>query len=339
MALRIVLRGIAVEGVEALVLDLGFALLDIGRVDRELARARRADGRQRRARGDTEDAERRRLHRILRDAAIELHRAADDEKRRDIEDELDARRPRGVADQRVQKLAEKILLGEEPGRVPDRAAERRQNVRLDEEVRALRRHAGREQEDEPARHAEEHARREVEQAEIEREAERRARDHASRAADQKSRRADAAARDAIEKEHDLGTLAQHGHADDDRHRIERPRADRHVMTDRLHLGGEFAAVAVHPDIVPAEHRHGDEENAGVEDFLAGAFERARDRAREARDQRRAGEARDDAEHEPARASRNALGRRRDDAQNERGFDDFAENDDQRGEHEGEPLLT
>ena len=104
------------------------------------------------------------------------------------------------------------------------------------------------------------------------------------------------------------------------------------MADGAHLLGDLAAVPRHPGVVPHQHDHGDAEHAGIEQFLAGAFEGLRDRAGEDGDQAGAEQAAEDAETDPAPAGGHAARRRHHDADDQAGFDDFAKDDDKGAEH-------
>ena len=63
--------------------------------------------------------------------------------RRRVGDDLDAFRPRHVADQYVQQEADRVGLRQDRRRVPDVVAERRQNVGLDQIGGGLRGETGR----------------------------------------------------------------------------------------------------------------------------------------------------------------------------------------------------
>ena len=52
--------------------------------------------------------------------------------------------------------------------------------------------------------------------------------------------------------------------------MERPRAGYHRVADLPGSGGEFAPVARHPDVVPAEHSYREEQDHRVQQFLANA---------------------------------------------------------------------
>ena len=79
------------------------------------------------------------------------------------------------------------------------------------------------------------------------------------------------------------------------------RAGPHRLADPLDVGGELAAMARHPDVVPGQHHDGDEEDRGVEDFLADPRQGLADRARKGGHERRADHAGQDArrDREPA----------------------------------------
>ena len=85
-------------------------------------------------------------------------------------------------------------------------------------------------------------------------------------------------------------------------------------------------MPLHPDVVPAQHRDGGEQNASVEDLLPNAFHRLGDLVCEQGDQQGADQSAADAEREPPVAPRDHSCRRRDDRQNERGLQNFSEND-------------
>ena len=98
--------------------------------------------------------------------AREPHEQEHREQRRDIDHQLHFGRPFGIADQRVQQAAEQAAFRQQPRRIPDRAVERDQHAGIVEELHRLRRHAGGEQRDQPARHREDVAGRDRQQAEI-----------------------------------------------------------------------------------------------------------------------------------------------------------------------------
>ncbi len=93
-------------------------------------------------------------------------------------------------------------------------------------------------------------------------------------------------------------------------------------------------MARHPDVVGDEHDDRDEQNRGVEDFLAHPRHRLGERARERGHEARAHDARRDAEPDHDAAAAHALGDREHDADDEARFDDFAKDDDQGAEHGG-----
>ena len=93
--------------------------------------------------------------------------------------------------------------------------------------------------------------------------------------------------DAIEEQHDFGTFAQHRHAHHHTQRRQGALAGDDFMARRFQLARHFAAMAGHPDIVPGEHHHGENQDRGVEQFLARTLEQGREAAREGGDQARA----------------------------------------------------
>ena len=137
---------------------------------------------------------------------------------------------------------------------------------------------------------------------------------------------------AVEKQNDLGALAQHRNGDDDRQRTRRLVTGEDGAADRKHFLGDLAAVARHPDVMPAEHDRGEDEHAGVEQLLAAALEQFGENTGECRNDARADEARTDAAGNQEVAPGHSLRHRKYDADDQAGFDDFAENDEQRTEH-------
>src|SRR5208282_6222613 len=87
-------------------------------------------------------------------------------------------------------------------------------------------------------------------------------------------------RDAIEEKHDLGAFAQHGDPAHAGEGIKRPRTGKHVASDPARRRGKFPSMAAHPDIVPPEHGDGSEEDGGIEQLLANAFDSTGDLFRE-----------------------------------------------------------
>ena len=104
------------------------------------------------------------------------------------------------------------------------------------------------------------------------------------------------------------------------------------MAGRLQFARHLAAMAGHPDIVPGEHRHREKQDGGVEQFLAIALEQGRQFAGESRDQTGAQYARQHAAGDRPAAPGHALGGGQHDADDQTGFDHFAEDDEQRGQH-------
>src|SRR5438132_192045 len=109
-------------------------------------------------------------------------------------------------------------------------------------------------------------------------------------------------------------------------------------TGEARLGSTFAwmrkraPVHRHPDVVPREHHHGDAEDRRVEELLAHALRKLRDRLRAARDDERADDAEREAAEDEAAPSGDPARRRAHDADDERGLEDFAEDDERGAEH-------
>jgi hypothetical protein len=72
------------------------------------------------------------------------------------------------------------------------------------------------------------------------------------------------------EERNLRALAHHRHRADNAKRQNRFGARPHLFADSLDVGGELAAVARHPNVVPNEHDDGDEQDRSVEDLLPDA---------------------------------------------------------------------
>ena len=81
-------------------------------------------------------------------------------------------------------------------------------------------------------------------------------------------------------------------------------------------------MARHPHIVPGEHDDSDEQDGGVEQLLASAFEQGAELTGEGRDHGRASNAAKHAIGDPEAAAGDTLGR----------GDDLAEDDEERGKH-------
>ncbi len=142
----------------------------------------------------------------------------------------------------------------------------------------------------------------------------------------------ASERDAVKEEHDLRPFAQHRQSDGKGERPKRPRAASHVLAESVGAAGKFAPMPAHPDIVPAEHADGSEENAGVEQLLANALGRGGDRRREDRHQDRSDYSGGDAARHPQSTPQRTAARRQDDADDQRRFEYLAEDDNRGGEH-------
>ena len=137
---------------------------------------------------------------------------------------------------------------------------------------------------------------------------------------------------AVEKQRDLGALAQHGDADDDGEREKAFLARRDGMAHRRQFARELASVTRHPDVVPGEHQHGEAEHAGVEQLLPASRERARKLLGESGDDERAQEARRRAGEDDGARSRDAARDRERDPDDQAGLDDLSKDDDERAEH-------
>jgi len=270
--------------------------------------------------------------------AQRAHQRAQDDQRGGEEHQLDTGRTRGIADQHVQHLAQQAALGEQAGGIPHAVAERGQHVGRTEEGGALRGHAGSQQQDQPARHAEQVAHRDGHQAEVDRRADRQSGGNAQHAAQHHAGRAVAAADGhAVEEQHDFGPFAQQRDAADQGQRMQRPRAGDHVLAQPGGVGGQVAPVAAHPDVVPAQHRHGGKEDGGVEQFLADALHQGSDLRGETGHDQRAEHTRGAAAEDPERAVRHAARGGHDDTDDEAGLEDFTKDDDQGCEHVGRRL--
>ena len=91
-------------------------------------------------------------------------------------------------------------------------------------------------------------------------------------------------------------------------------------------------MACHPDIVPGEHAHSEDEDAGIEQLLAGARKQCADLACKGGNDAGAGKSGDDAEGNPDSPRRHAFGRGEHDADDESRLEDFAKNDEERCKH-------
>lgn len=98
-------------------------------------------------------------------------------------------------------------------------------------------------------------------------------------------------------------------------------------------------MARHPYIVPAEHDHGNAQDYGIEHLLADAGHGVREGTGEHSEQAGAGGTAADAEGDPAGAAGHAPGRGQDDANDQAGLEDFAEDDEQAGQHAATPWLS
>src|SRR5206468_858266 len=98
------------------------------------------------------------------------------------------------------------------------------------------------------------------------------------------------------------------------------------------LGRQLAAMGRHPRIVPAQHEDGDPENAGVEVFLPGALESAGNRAGEDGHENGAGQSGRYAGPNPETTAGEPARRRQHDADDQAGFDRFAKDNDESGNH-------
>ena len=89
-------------------------------------------------------------------------------------------------------------------------------------------------------------------------------------------------------------------------------------------------LAIH--IVPGEHDDSDEQDGGVEQLLASAFEQGAELTGEGRDHGRASNAAKHAIGDPEAAACDTLGRGEHDADDQSGLNDFAEDDEERCKH-------
>ena len=235
----------------------------------------------------------------------------------------------------MQDLAHEAALREQMRGIPDPVAPGGQQPGLFQIADRLGRHAGGEQQDQPARHREQVARRNAQQAEIKRAAQGRAAGEAERAAGQHLAGARTArGGDAVKEKNDFGAFAQHRDADYQGQRDERPAAFRNGAAHRVHLGNEVAGVTAHPDVVPTQHEHREEQHDRVEDLLAQPLQRARDGLGEDGDEHRTREAGGDAARDPPAAMRHPAGCREHDTHDQRGFEHLAKDDDEGGDHDG-----
>ncbi len=138
--------------------------------------------------------------------------------------------------------------------------------------------------------------------------------------------------DAVQEQRDLAAFAQDGDADHHGQRQQRLGAVRNGLADRAHFPGDFPAVMRHPDIVPGQHDHGDAEDCRVEQLLSHAREQLRQGTGERRDEAGRKRARQHPAADPAIAMRHRAGHREHDADDQSGFEYFAEHDDEGGQH-------
>ena len=142
----------------------------------------------------------------------------------------------------------------------------------------------------------------------------------------------AEAADAVEEQHDLGALAQHGDRHDHRHAEQRLVAGRDRLAHRPHRVRHLAAVLAHPDIVPGEHDHGDDQHGRVEHLLPVAGQRRRDLPGEGREQRGPAQAGGEPARDLAAPPGDALGGRQHDADDQPGLQHLAEDDQRTRKH-------
>ena len=139
---------------------------------------------------------------------------------------------------------------------------------------------------------------------------------------------------AVHEERNLRAFAHHRDGADHSEREDRLRARPHRFADPLDVGCELAAMARHPDVVPGQHHDGDDEDRGVEDFLADPRQGFADRAGKGGHERRADQPRQDARPDGEPAARKPPRYREHDADDQPGLDDLAKDDDERAEHRG-----
>ena len=233
----------------------------------------------------------------------------------------------------MQHTARQAVVGEDGGRIPYRARERGQKSGLLQENHALRRHSRRKKRDERRGDAKEMARRNFHQTHEHHVGESAAERDAEQPAEQKAAKSRfARRRNTVKEQHDFRTFAQDGDGDDNGQRHQGLGAFSDLPTDMAQIGGHFAAVAGHPDVVPGQHDHGEREDARVEDFLAEASQGVGQRAGKDGDQRRPDQASCDAAGDPEAPARNATRHSEDDADDQAGLDHFTKDNYQSTQH-------
>ena len=215
--------------------------------------------------------------------------------------ELDARRPRGVADQGVQAAAGEAVVGQQEAGVPQLLAPARQQVGAMQHRRRLPRHAGGEQRDQRVGDAEQTVQRDGDQAAIQQPG-----IAAASASPATPPTPATACWSASQRRCRTGTARPPPLRASRRRR--RPRRARPAIAGPAappgrpaQLGGHRAGVVRHPGDVPGQHDDSETPGCGGEDLLPGALEGVGQRGGKGGDQAGAGDARGDAAGDPAAA--------------------------------------
>jgi len=98
------------------------------------------------------------------------------------------------------------------------------------------------------------------------------------------------------------------------------------MSNRPHLASNLGPVLLHPDRVPREHQHREQQDGGVQDLLTDTFESGGDRFGARRNEERAEDPRAHASAHPLAAASNAPGGGQHDSEHEGGLEHFTEDD-------------
>ena len=204
----------------------------------------------------------------------------------------------------------------------------------------LRRQPGGEQQHQPAGHREQVLERDPQQPAIQHRAGRRPGGQAERGPAEHGAQADMPGRgDAIDEQHRLRAFAQHRRAGHHRKRGERPASLHHRLAQRARRAGHLPAVPGHPDVVPAQHPHGEQQDGAGEQLLPGAGEGVGDGSGERRHQGRAQQAAGDPGGDPGAAPPHADRGGHHDSDDQGGFQHLAEHDHGDGEHRGAPYFA
>jgi hypothetical protein len=138
--------------------------------------------------------------------------------------------------------------------------------------------------------------------------------------------------DAIKEQHGLRAFAQHGQADNHRQHIKRPSPGDHRVANLSSGRGQFAPVARHPDVVPAEHSDREEQNHRVQQFLTDPGGGRGDLGGEQGYEAGADDASRQTGRDPEPAARCAGARCQDDADDQRGLEYLTKYDNGCPEH-------